>query len=266
MRHVARKRFGQHFLVDDSVIACTVAAIAPRPHDVMLEIGPGLGALTRALAGRVGQLLALEIDRDIVARLKAEFAPELVSVLEGDALAHDYAAHGPDLRVVGNLPYNISTPLLFWLAQFAAHIRDVHVMLQKEVVERMVATPSSPQYGRLSVMLQYRFEIEKLIDVPAQAFHPAPKVQSAFVRLLPLAVPVHPACDESSLARVVAAAFGQRRKILRNTLRSFMAPEQLAALGIDPGARAETLSVEQFVRIANALAKDNGARALTSSG
>jgi len=264
-RHRPRKRFGQNFLVDETVIAAIVAAVAPQPRDVVVEIGPGLGALTRPLSARVVRLHVVEIDRDIVARLVTMFPRERVMVHEGDALEFDFAALGTGLRVVGNLPYNISTPLLFRLAGSVAAIRDIHVMLQKEVVERMVAAPSSSEYGRLSVMLQYRFRMERIITVPAAAFRPVPKVESAVVRMIPFARPPHPARDEALLAKVVAAAFAQRRKTLRNTLRGFIPAQELAALGVDPGARGETLSVEQFARIANAVG-DRTAAVAASNG
>ena len=251
MNHVPRKRFGQHFLRDASVVDAIVTAIAPAPSDRIVEIGPGLGALTRPLAARVDRLHAIEIDRDIAARLRQEYPPDRVIVHVGDALDFDFTALGSELRVVGNLPYNISTPLLFHLARHAAAIRDIHVMLQREVVERMVARPSGAEYGRLSVMLQYRFEMKRLFIVPAGAFHPAPKVQSAVVRLVPFAKLPYPAQSEERLAKLVAAAFSQRRKTLRNSLKAFFTGSDWKRLGIDPGLRAETLSVEEFVRLAN---------------
>lgn len=254
MGHVARKRFGQNFLVDQHVIAAIVRAIAPQPGDVVVEIGPGLGALTRPLLAALPHLHVIEIDRDIVARLAGEFPEQRLTIHQGDALRFDFAALGAGLRVVGNLPYNISTPLLFHLGAYAAAIRDIHVMLQKEVVERMVAQPSTPAYGRLSVMLQYRFAMEKLLEVPPQAFRPAPKVDSAVVRMTPYAALPHPARDEAGLERVVMAAFGQRRKTLRNTLKTCLAEHEIAALGIDPSARAENLGVAEFVRLADHLA------------
>lgn len=253
MAHRARKRFGQHFLADRDVIARVVAAVAPAQSDTMLEIGPGLGALTRSLVGHVEALHAVEIDRDIVARLRAEFPPERLTVHEGDALDYDFAAHGPGLRVVGNLPYNISSPILFRLAGSATTLKDAHVMLQREVVERMVAAPASPHYGRLSVMLQYHFAMAQLFAVPAQAFHPPPKVESAFVRMLP--APARPDCDPALLERVVRAAFSQRRKTLRNTLKGLFTPPELEHLGIDPGARAQQLGLDEFARLANALTR-----------
>jgi len=251
MRHVPRKRFGQHFLTDDAAIAAIVAAIAPQPRDRVVEIGPGLGALTRPLADVLQQLHVIEIDRDIVARLRAEFPARRVTVHEGDALRFDFSALGPRLRVVGNLPYNISTPLLFHLARHAAAIEDIHVMLQKEVVERMVAAPASAEYGRLSVMLQYRFRMEPVLDVPAGAFRPVPRVESAVVRMVPFAPLPQPARDEQALGKVVAAAFGQRRKTLRNALRGSFRAADFERLGVGAGLRAQELSVADFVRLAD---------------
>jgi len=253
-RHIPRRRFGQNFLVDDGVIAQIVAAIAPQRGDNLVEIGPGLGALTAPLAARLDRLQGIEIDRDLIARLRTQYPAGNLVIHEGDALEFDFAGLGRDLRVTGNLPYNISTPLLFRLAGFAGCIRDVHVMLQREVVERMTAAPGDSEFSRLSVMLQYRFAMEKLIDVPAEAFDPAPKVASAVVRLTPFAPLPHPARDETVFAGVVARAFGQRRKTLRNTLKGMVTAGQLAQLGIDAGARAQELSVADFVRIADAVA------------
>src|SRR5574340_246073 len=217
MRHVPRKRFSQNFLIDDRVIIDIVSAINPQHDDLMIEIGPGLGALTGPLIAKLEHLHVIEIDRDIVARLKQTFPADRLTIHEGNALEFDFAALGPGLRVVGNLPYNISTPLLFHLARSGQCIRDIHVMLQKEVVDRMVARPSTADYSRLSVMLQYRFQLDRVLDVPAAAFRPAPKVESAVVRLLPRQPEV--ACDEALLAKLVMRAFAQRRKTLRNTLK-----------------------------------------------
>jgi 16S rRNA (adenine1518-N6/adenine1519-N6)-dimethyltransferase len=249
--HRARRRFSQNFLVDDALIADIVAAVAPRPADLMIEIGPGLGALTRPLARAVKPLHVVEIDRDIVARLRTEFAPGDLVIHEGDAMQFDFAALGPALRVVGNLPYHISTPLLFHLSESVETLCDVHVMLQEEVVQRMVACPGASDYGRLSVMLQYRFEIEKLIDVPPSAFRPAPSVDSAVARMIPRGASARPARDEKLLEHTVAAAFAQRRKTLRNTLGQILSPDDFKVLRIDPQARAQTLGVEEFVRIAD---------------
>jgi 16S rRNA (adenine1518-N6/adenine1519-N6)-dimethyltransferase len=251
MSHRPRKRFSQNFLIDESAIDAIVYAVAPRPGDRMVEIGPGLGAITRPLANAVDPLHVVEIDRDIVARLRSEFPDGRVIIHEGDALEFDFAALGPELRVIGNLPYHISTPILFHLAESAAALRDIHVMLQAEVVGRMVAAPGASDYGRLSVMLQYRFDMEKVLDVPAEAFDPAPRVESAVVRMVPRASNATRAKDEKLLVQTVALAFSQRRKTLRNTLGSVLSAAEFAALGIDPQARAQTLSVDDFVRIAD---------------
>jgi 16S rRNA (adenine1518-N6/adenine1519-N6)-dimethyltransferase len=250
MSHRPRKRFSQNFLIDEAAIAAIVHAVAPQPGDNMVEIGPGLGALTRPLARAVQPLHVVEIDRDIIAHLRSTYPPDALVIHEGDALEFDFSALGCELRVVGNLPYHISTPILFHLAGAVHALRDIHVMLQAEVVERIVAAPGGADYGRLSVMLQYRFDIEKVVDVPAAAFRPAPKVESAVIRMLPRAN-AQPACNEKLLEEVVAAAFSQRRKTLRNTLGAKVRPEELAALGIDPQARAQTLSVADFVKIAD---------------
>lgn len=254
MRHIPRKRFGQHFLIDRAVVDEIIAAIAPRPDDRMVEIGPGLGALTRPLAARLAHLHAVEIDRDIVARLRAAFPAERLTVHAADALEFDFASLGPELRVVGNLPYNISTPLLFHLAESADTIRDIHVMLQKEVVERMVAAPGGSQYGRLSVMLQYRFRLDTLLAVPARAFRPAPNVESAVVRMVPLSRHPDERRDDALFARIVARAFMQRRKTLRNSLKAYLGEPEFQALGIDAGARAQQLSINDFLRITHHVA------------
>lgn len=250
MKHHPRKRFGQNFLVDAGIIAAIVAAIRPAHTDRIVEIGPGLGALTRPLLAAVEQMHAIEVDRDLATALKHEFAPRL-TVHATDVLGFDFATLGDGLRVIGNLPYNISTPLLFHIARYLAQVRDIHVMLQQEIVARMVAAPSDRNYGRLSVMLQYRFELEKLIDVPAAAFDPAPKVESAVVRLTPLRPPRFAARDEALFARLVKTAFSQRRKTLRNSLSAFLAESDLRSLAIAPKARAQELSVAQFVSIAD---------------
>ncbi len=220
----------------------------------MVEIGPGLGALTRPLLDRCRHLTAVEIDRDIVATLRGEFAADRLTVCEQDALAFDFTALGDGLRVVGNLPYNISSPLLFRLAAASGALRDLHLMLQKEVVERMAAVPATAAYGRLSVMLQYRFEVVLLFHVPPGTFRPPPKVDSAVVRLLPLGARAPTVNDESVLAEVVRRAFGQRRKTLRNALMGCVSEDLLRGLGLDPGVRGEVLPVDAFVAIANAAA------------
>ena len=251
--HIPRKRFGQNFLIDDGIIAGIISAIMPRRNDNLVEIGPGLGALTGPLLDRLDLLQVIEIDRDLIARLRNQYPPDRLAIHEGDVLEFDFAALGHDMRIVGNLPYNISTPLLFRFATYAGHIRDIHVMLQREVVERMVAAPGDSEFSRLSVMLQYRFDMEKLIDVPADSFDPAPKVESAVVRLMPMNPLPHPARNETLFAELVSRAFSQRRKTLRNTLKAMVTAEQLAALGINAGARAQELSVADFVRIADAV-------------
>jgi 16S rRNA (adenine1518-N6/adenine1519-N6)-dimethyltransferase len=252
--HPPRKRFGQHFLADRHYAARIVDAVDPAPGDNLVEIGPGLGALTDALIERAGKISAIEIDRDLAARLRERFTADRLALHEADALAFDFASLGAGLRVVGNLPYNISTPLLFHLAAYETRLRDIHVMLQREVVARMTALPDTVDYGRLSVMLQARFRVSRLFTVPAGAFRPAPKVESAVARLLPLGADRPAIADEALFARIVAAAFGQRRKTLRNALSALCDEAALRSSGIDPGARGETLSVADFVRLANSLA------------
>jgi 16S rRNA (adenine1518-N6/adenine1519-N6)-dimethyltransferase len=253
--HRARKRFGQNFLHDADIVRQIVEAIDPRPGQSIVEIGPGHAALTGALIERVGHLHAIEIDRDLAARLRTRFAAEKLTLIEADALTFDWSvlATGP-LRIVGNLPYNISTPLLFALMPIAESVIDQHFMLQKEVVDRMVAVPGSKTYGRLSVMLQFRYRLTKLFDVPRDAFRPAPQVTSSVVRMEPLAVSDLPDVDAQAFARVVAAAFGQRRKTLRNALSELLDIEQIIESGVDPQARAETLDQQSFVELARRLA------------
>jgi 16S rRNA (adenine1518-N6/adenine1519-N6)-dimethyltransferase len=252
LAHRPRRRFGQHFLHDGTVIARILAAIDPGPDDAVVEIGPGRGALTGPLLARLARLSVVEIDRDLAAQLRAAYPADRLEVHVADALEFDFGALPAPLRVVGNLPYNISTPLLFRLAAFAPRLRDLHFMLQKEVVERMVAAPSSPAYGRLTVMLQYRFAISRLFDVGSGAFRPPPQVGSAVVRMVPRPAAALGARSEASLARVVTAAFGKRRKQLRNALAGIVAESQLAALGLSPALRPENLSVADYVAIANA--------------
>ena len=255
--HVARKRFGQNFLVSPGIIHKIVDAIAPRPGDTVVEIGPGLGAITCPLLERIDHLHVVEIDRDLIARLRSRFPPERLTVHEGDALKFDFGslkAAGP-LKIAGNLPYNISSPLLFHLVAFAPRVHDMHFMLQKEVVDRMVADPGSKDFGRLSVMLQYHYHMERLFVVPPGAFNPAPKVDSAIVRMIPRKLGAGETANDPALfARVVTAAFSQRRKMLRNTLRELIGEAALAALGITPTARAEDIAVADYVRLANSLA------------
>ena len=252
--HTARKRFGQNFLADTHWVGRIVSAVNPRPGDNIVEIGPGLAALTRALIEGAGRIHAIEIDRDLAARLAADFSGEQLALHVADALEFDFPSLGPELRVVGNLPYNISTPLLFRLTEFASQLRDLHVMLQKEVVARMIAAPATPDYGRLSVMLQAMFQITRLFVVPPGAFQPVPQVDSAVARLVPLGAAAPHIADPALFARVVAAAFGQRRKTMRNALASICDAAALASAGVDPGARGETLALADFVRLANVLA------------
>ena len=250
----ARKRFGQHFLHDPGVIARIVAAIDPRPGERIVEIGPGRGALTRPLLDRCHRLEVIEIDRNVIPALRQHCAGagELI-VHEADVLEVDMAVlhgGGPPMRVCGNLPYNISTPLLFHLLESRAVIADMHFMLQKEVVVRMAAKPGSGDYGRLTVMLAPHVSVEPLFDIGAGAFKPAPQVTSTFFVLRPHAAPPFEIPDHAAFAAVVQAAFSMRRKTLRNALRSLLTAEAIAAAGVDPGARAETLAPAQFAALA----------------
>lgn len=247
-----KKRLGQHFLTDRHYLDRIVAEIAPRAGEAMVEIGPGPGALTERLAAVVRPLHVVEIDRDLAAALRARFPADAVVVHEGDALDFDLGSLPGGLRVVGNLPYNVSTPLLFHVAAFAPRIRDCVFMLQKEVVDRMVAAPGTADYGRLSVMLQYRFAMALAFRVPPGAFTPPPKVDSAIVRMQPLGAGRLAARDEARFGQVVAAAFSQRRKTLRNALRALADEAAFARAGVDPQRRGETLSVAEFVALADA--------------
>jgi 16S rRNA (adenine1518-N6/adenine1519-N6)-dimethyltransferase len=255
--HKAKKKFGQNFLVDEQIIENIIAAIRPEPDDNIVEIGPGLGALTRPLLKKLNHLHVVEIDRDIIARLESDYPQDnqkvKLTIHAGDALEFDFAGLPAPLRIVGNLPYNISSPLLFHFAAYADRIRDMHFMLQNEVVERMVAKPSTAEYGRLSVMLQYRFHMEKLLDVPPESFRPAPKVDSAVVRMVPLPASEIAVRNEKLFAAIVRTAFGQRRKTLRNTLRGYLNEADFERLGVNPQLRAENLSVVEFASAANYL-------------
>jgi 16S rRNA (adenine1518-N6/adenine1519-N6)-dimethyltransferase len=254
MKHIPKKRFGQNFLVDQDIIRAIIEAIRPTPDDLMVEIGPGLGALTQPLLAYLNHLHVVELDRDIVSWMQGHYPAGKITIHNIDALKFDFASLGPKIRVVGNLPYNISTPILFHLLDNVDHVIDMHFMLQKEVVDRMVAAPSTPAYGRLSVMLQYRLYMESLVDVPPESFDPPPKVDSAFVRAVPWPTLPHPAKDEALLGKIVTAAFAQRRKTLRNTLKGILDDADFSTLGIDPQLRAENLGVAEFVAIANHLA------------
>jgi 16S rRNA (adenine1518-N6/adenine1519-N6)-dimethyltransferase len=258
--HRARKRFGQNFLVDKTYIQRIVEAIDPRPSDHLVEIGPGQAALTRELLnaisahckdGQTASLDVVEIDRDLVARLKTEFTEQQLRIHEGDALEFDFATLPAPLRIVGNLPYNISTPILFRLCDYEDRIADMTFMLQKEVVDRMAAREGDDERGRLSVMLQYRFEVVKCFDVPPNAFRPIPAVDSSIVQLKPLREKRLRPNNERSFANIVTAAFTQRRKMIRKSLGAIVPVDAWATLNIDPQARAETLSCEAFVAIAD---------------
>lgn len=255
MNHRPRKRFGQNFLHDQRIIDAIITAFNPQPEQLVVEIGPGLGALTFPLLEHVERLHVVELDRDIVARLQqSSLAGKRLLIHQADALRFDFAAlanQGDSLRVIGNLPYNISTPLLFHLLDFKQQIRDMMFMLQKEVVLRMLAGPGDNNYGRLSVMLQRDCQLYKVIDVPASAFSPPPKVESAVIRLVPHDSPVVTVNDDADFARLVASAFQQRRKTLRNNLRGKLDQAEIEALGIDSGIRAEMLDLEQFAALAN---------------
>jgi 16S rRNA (adenine1518-N6/adenine1519-N6)-dimethyltransferase len=260
--HFARKRFGQNFLVDVGVIDSIVRAIGPEPGQRMVEIGPGLGALTEPLIERIAvpgsPMHAVELDRDLIVRLQKQFG-ERLALHAGDALAFDFASlvetrEKPTLRIVGNLPYNISSPLLFHLIAFAPLVIDQHFMLQNEVVERMVAEPGSKAFGRLSVMLQYRYVMDKLLDVPPEAFQPPPKVDSAIVRMIPYVPHELADVDPAVLGTLVTAAFSQRRKMLRNTLADYREKVDFDALGFDLARRAEDVPVDEYVRVAQAIA------------
>jgi len=254
--HRARKRFGQNFLHDQHWIGRIVRSIDAKPEDAIIEIGPGQAALTREIIASAGHETAVEIDRDLAAFLRTQFAPEALTLIEADALTLDWATvlEGKRLRIIGNLPYNISSPLLFALMKGAHRVIDQHFMLQKEVVDRMTAEPGSKTYGRLSVMLQYRYVMHKLFDVPPGAFVPPPKVTSSIVRMIPRPVESLPEVDLEVFGEIVAAAFQQRRKTLRNAVSAFLTEDEIRAAGIDPTLRAEALDVNAFVALANAAA------------
>ena len=255
MKHVARKRFGQNFLTDDHVLHNIIEGINPRRGDTMVEIGPGLAAMTALLLKELDHMHVVELDRDLVARLEKAYPREQLTIHAGDALKFDFGSipvpEGKKLRVVGNLPYNISSPLLFHLADYAHLVEDQHFMLQKEVVERMVAEPGTKAYGRLSVMLQWRYDMAMLFVVPPTAFDPPPQVDSAIVRMVPTKRQL-PA-DAATLEAVVQKAFSQRRKVIRNCVAGMFSEQQLVDAGIDPGARPEAVGLEQYVALANIL-------------
>lgn len=251
--HKARKRFGQNFLQDTRIIRDIVNAVRPQPDDTVIEIGPGLAAITEPLTQKLNRLHVIEIDRDIVGRLKnLPFADKLV-IHEGDVLQFDFNSVPGKKKIVGNLPYNISTPLLFRLSEVADDVIDMHFMLQKEVVERMVAEPKTNDYGRLGVMLQYFFDMEMLIEVPPESFDPAPKVDSAVVRMIPVKHRIGEAEDFEHFSKLVKAAFHQRRKTIRNNLKDMATDEDLQAVGINPQDRAEHIAPELYVALSNHL-------------
>ena len=258
--HRARKRFGQNFLHDIGVIQRIVDSIHPKPGDNIVEIGPGLGALTEQLFEATGSIHVVELDRDLVERLQKRFGKEKnFHIHSNDALKFDFGAlanHGK-LRVVGNLPYNISTPLLFHLMEQIDSIQDIHCMLQKEVVDRICAGPGDNNYGRLSVMLQYHCQAQHLFNVSADAFQPPPKVESAILRLTPHAEPAVSVDDKKLFSQLVSQAFNQRRKTLRNSLKNYLSADAIESLGINPGARPETLSLVDFAKLSNKAKANN---------
>jgi 16S rRNA (adenine1518-N6/adenine1519-N6)-dimethyltransferase len=248
-QHLPRKRFGQHFLADASIVTAIVDAIDPQPGEALVEIGPGLGAMTNPLVARCRQLTVIELDRDLAARLRKRSE---LNVIESDVLKVDFAAlpgvaAGQKLRVVGNLPYNSSTPILFHLLSAVDHVADQHFMLQKEVVDRMAAVPGNKDYGRLTVMLQWRYEIQPVLDVPPEAFDPPPRVDSAVVRMRPLPAP--PGVDAALLGELVTVAFSQRRKMLRNTLGRWLEERRFTG-EIDLQRRAEEVPVAEYLMLA----------------
>ena len=257
MPPIPRKRFGQNFLADSDVIRACVAAIRPHADDLMVEIGPGLGALTQPLLGVLKHLHAVELDRDIVAWTQGRYPAHKITLYQQDALKFDFATLGHGLRVVGNLPYNISTPILFHLLESAPRIADMHFMLQKEVVERMVAAPSTAHYGRLSVMLQWRYDMEMVLLVGPQAFDPPPRVDSAVVRMLPHDVPA--TVDEALLSELVQVAFSQRRKLIRHTLGRWLTERGFSG-DFDVQRRAEEVPVQQYLALAQTLSKERTGR------
>lgn len=255
--HTARKRFGQNFLIDAAVIESIVRAIAPVQTDHLFEIGPGLGALTIPILDRINHLNVIEIDRDLAARLAHRFKPERLTIIEQDALRVDFSALAKDLgqpiRIVGNLPYNISSPMLFACAEHADHIVDQHFMLQREVVDRIVAAPDTTHYSRLSVMLQYRYAVEKLFDVSPEAFDPPPRVVSSIIRMIPLPPARARAKNDQLFAAVVLKAFAQRRKMLRGALGAWAKLMPWQEVGVEPTWRAEQVSIDGFIKMADAL-------------
>ncbi|MBU6468359.1 MAG: 16S rRNA (adenine(1518)-N(6)/adenine(1519)-N(6))-dimethyltransferase RsmA [Betaproteobacteria bacterium] len=253
-KHIPRKRFGQHFLIDQSIIRHILQVANLKKQDNVIEIGPGLGALTHPLLEVLDRLTIVELDRDLISywQKQTDYSNRL-SIVEGDVLKVDFNQFAKGFRLFGNLPYNISTPLLFHLNHSATLWHDAHFMLQKEVIDRLTALPNSSDYGRLTVMMSYRYYIEHLFDVPPESFDPPPKVMSAIVRLIPKPASLLTAKNESHFAKLVMAAFSQKRKMLRSTLKNWINAEQWSELSINPERRAETLSLEEFVRLSNYL-------------
>ena len=253
MKHVAKKKFGQNFLKDSSIIHAIIQSIQPLQNDLLVEIGPGLGALTKPLLEKTKHLFAIELDRDIVNWMQNQYSKNNITIFNEDDLKFNFHQFDKKIRIVGNLPYNISTPILFKCIEDIKIITDLHFMLQKEVVDRMIAAPSSSEYGRLSVMLQYYFAMEHLVHVPKESFDPEPKVESSFVRLIPYDNYPFVANNIDQFGKVVKEAFSQRRKTIRNTLKNFMSANDFENIDINPQLRAENLSVSDFVKISNYL-------------
>jgi len=253
MKHIAKKKFGQNFLKDTAIINAIIQSINPLPEDLLIEIGPGLGALTKPLIEKTNHLLTIELDRDIVNWMKNEYIKKNITIFNEDILNFNFNQFDQKIRIVGNLPYNISTPILFKCIDNILIIKDLHFMLQKEVVNRMIAIPSSPEYGRLSVMLQYYFVMKHLVYVPKESFEPEPKVESSFIRLIPYEHYPFVANNKEQFGRIVKEAFSQRRKTIRNTLKSFITENDFQKIGINSQLRAENLSVSDFVKISNYL-------------
>jgi len=260
-QHKARKRFGQNFLIDHGIICDIVRAVHPQKNDLIVEIGPGKGAITQLLADSCDNLSVIELDRDLVPWLKVKFEKHPnFKLFQADALQFDFAqliTHNQSLRIVGNLPYNISTPLIFHLLSYSTQVRDMHFMLQKEVVKRMAAQAGDSAYGRLGIMVQYYCAVENLFEVPPTSFDPAPKVDSAIVRLVPYEELPHPAVNIKTLENLVNVAFQQRRKTLRNALKQLLEPEIIEQLPIDTSARAEEITLSEYVAASNLLDRLN---------
>lgn len=246
MKHTPRKRFGQNFLQDQSIIHKIIECINPLPEQQFVEIGPGLAALTKPLIEKLSHIDVVELDRDIVIFLQENFTPNQLTIHQGDALKFDFAMNNKPIRVVGNLPYNISTPIMFYLSQFP-NIQNMVFMLQKEVVERICAKPNNRDYGKLSIMLQYKYKCRYLLDVPPESFYPAPKVDSSIVSLTPRNDYDWHAVNEDKLSTVVSKAFSQRRKTISNSLKELFSSEQLIAAGIEPQLRPENIELEKYI-------------------